>query len=484
MGAREQWVCYECVRDRHLADEIRTDGEVRECTCCQRDDLQCWEIEALAARVKEVFDANYELTPSEPEPWEQAMLRDKESSYEWTRDGESPGDIVQELTGLSEEVCVDIVDCWDSGRGYRSYKDVDYEDPYGSDACYVMSRASHHEIEERWRELQEELSHKSRFFSRTPGAFLDDLFEDVQTLQGYDGPIIETHTPAEFPGIFRGRTAFDEDDVRSIVEGLPDQLGALRGRRVSAGRMNAAGVTVMYGALEEDTCVAEVRAPVGSMVVIGKFKLLRPIRVLNLMRLERCYADISLFDPNAQKLSDRMAFLRSLSRRLSVPVFNHNAPLDYLVTQCIAEYIAALEPRIDGVAFASAQAGGDAMNLVLFDEACHVAPLDQPAGTVSELETYFEDDKDMQASRTLVFRAPEAAAGQSDAAPLLDDDEFALPLPQIKRRSRTLEPTLQLDLESIRVHLVKRVTYDSEPRRVSVHQEIGAPNEDFGAADF
>ena len=35
--------------------------------------------------------------------------------------------------------------------------------------------------------------------------------------------------------------------------------------------MNAAGISVFYGAMEEETCIAEARAPVGSYVVIGRF---------------------------------------------------------------------------------------------------------------------------------------------------------------------------------------------------------------------
>ena len=39
--------------------------------------------------------------------------------------------------------------------------------------------------------------------------------------------------------------------------------------------LNAEGIPVFYGALEKDTCVSEVRAPVGSNVVLARFRLLR-----------------------------------------------------------------------------------------------------------------------------------------------------------------------------------------------------------------
>ena len=43
--------------------------------------------------------------------------------------------------------------------------------------------------------------------------------------------------------------------------------------------------------------------PVSSKVAIGKFKLLRPIRVLNLKTLERYYELHSIFIPSIQKKS-------------------------------------------------------------------------------------------------------------------------------------------------------------------------------------
>ena len=53
--------------------------------------------------------------------------------------------------------------------------------------------------------------------------------------------------------------------------------------------MNAQGIPVFYGAMEESTCVSEVRPPVGSYVVLAKFELLRPMRLLDLLTLKDVY---------------------------------------------------------------------------------------------------------------------------------------------------------------------------------------------------
>ena len=41
--------------------------------------------------------------------------------------------------------------------------------------------------------------------------------------------------------------------------------------------MNAPGIRAFYGAMEESTCLAEIRAPVGSHVVVGRFQFTRPV---------------------------------------------------------------------------------------------------------------------------------------------------------------------------------------------------------------
>ncbi len=60
--------------------------------------------------------------------------------------------------------------------------------------------------------------------------------------------------------------------------------------------MNAPGISVFYGALDEATCIAEARAPVGSHVVVAKFHLLRPVRLLDFDALtptsSNCNGDI------------------------------------------------------------------------------------------------------------------------------------------------------------------------------------------------
>ena len=61
--------------------------------------------------------------------------------------------------------------------------------------------------------------------------------------------------------------------------------------------MNAQGISVFYGASDLATALAEIRPPVGSRVLVGKFDLARPVRLLDVEALRSVYVGGSIFDP-------------------------------------------------------------------------------------------------------------------------------------------------------------------------------------------
>ena len=118
--------------------------------------------------------------------------------------------------------------------------------------------------------------------------------------------------------------------------------------------------TIRYNprALDEHTCAAEARAPVGSDVVVAKFELLRPVRLLDFDALAEVYDEGSHFDPEYCVRRGRWAFLRQLVREVSMPVMPQDEAFEYLPTQAVAEYLAQkASPPVDGIVFRSTQTG-------------------------------------------------------------------------------------------------------------------------------
>ena len=83
----ELWICDQCVAEPFLSSEIASTGKIAVCSYCESED-QCWTIEQLADRVEQAFAEHYVRTSNEPDDWQQSLLRDRESDYEWERNGE------------------------------------------------------------------------------------------------------------------------------------------------------------------------------------------------------------------------------------------------------------------------------------------------------------------------------------------------------------------------------------------------------------
>ena len=95
---------------------------------------------------------------------------------------------------------------------------------------------------------------------------------------------------------------------------------------------------MFHGALDADTCIAEIRAPVGSSVVIDKFEIIRPLRLLDLDAFRHIFVEqASFFDPGFRGLRDKAYFLGRLVSIMSRPVMPSDEDFQYLATQAVAE---------------------------------------------------------------------------------------------------------------------------------------------------
>ena len=247
------------------------------------------------------------------------------------------------------------------------------------------------------------------------------------------------------------------EELKSILELPSREIGPPPSKLAKAGRMNPQGISVFYGAMDKHTCMSEVRAPVGSSVVVGKFELLTTIRLLDLDALAGVYAGGSIFDPDYIERKGRAAFFRHLVSEISRPVMPQDEGLEYLSTQAVAEYLAQkTNPRIDGIIFRSSQTGGEGRNLVLFNHACVVEPYTLPEGSSSEVSLPLNilDEPDIFDDIVVYETVPSnpiegnttTREVDMNTSPirLVEDDES-------KDFANYSDPTLRLDIERIEV---------------------------------
>ena len=469
-------ICHECICDGFLAAEVQEQGEFGKCYYCG-DDGSVVSLDSIGDRVDDMLQEHFCLTPLGPEEPHELFLYKERG---WERRGDEVELIIAETAGLDETPATDLTSLLSDRYAYRAAKDG-FENPYGPEAMYEARKVSGLGFRLTWEEFRREIQRRSRFFNANSEELLAEIFGGLNALANPRGnPIIRTFEPEEQHYFFwRGRIAESPQKLKPILESPDQELGPPPSGFATAGRMNAHGISVFYGAMEQLTCLSELRPPVGSSVVVGKFEVLRPLTLLDLRALSDAYVKASCFDPDYSTHRARTAFLRRLVREISRPVLPEDEQFEYLHTQVIAEYLAQkADPRFDGMIYPSSQMGGSADNVVLFNHSSRVEPYELPKGSSIEVDipikNQLDEDDDFDDGILVVETVPakvkedEPPTGQGTTQrralrafldDLLEEPEDDRPL------------ALRLDMESVTVLDVDAAKYIPTERPVIRHRQ-------------
>lgn len=401
-------LCYKCVTDDYLSEEIRQNGISRVCTYCKKK-RRSYTISQMADRVEQAFEQHFE--PTNDQPTEEEYYRqhsDPESTYWWYREGESLPFLLEDMGGIPEKAAGDIQAILQT-RYYDH--DTDFEEQrFSSEALYEMKGVSDHLWQQDWEEFERVIQSESRFFSKKVYDYLSRIFNGLEKFTSYKSvPLIrKTGSPKGIEGLYRARVFQDRDEMLLAIKNPDQQIGTPSSKFARGGRMNAQGVAVFYGATSYELALAEVRPPVGSKVVIGYFEILRPLRLLDLTALRNARAEGSIFDPEYAPLREKALFLTHLVDRIALPVMPAQESKDYLSTQIIADFLAeAHNPPYDGIIFSSTQSKKEGANVVLFHRAARVQPIEVIAGsTITAHSSIYEPAEGEYESYNVVVRPP------------------------------------------------------------------------------
>jgi hypothetical protein len=324
------------------------------------------------------------------------------------------------------------------------------------------------------RSFKNSLKTEVRFFSRTAANHLASIFDGIGELQTRDGrPLVVDAGPGtDFHTLYRAR-GFQSDLKLEAALGRPDiHLGSPPAPLAVAGRMNARGISVFYGANNQKAAIAEVRPPVGSQVAVAQFEIIRKLRLLDLTALSDASVTGSICDFGLAGKVDGAVFLRSLSRRITPPVTSNDGPFEYLATQAIADFLATeASVPIDGIIFPSVQTAGDVFNVVLFHKAARVEAMNVPEGTQISASTgrwtedgWVEDYEVFEKVLPLHNEKNEQEPEWPDLAAIAE----AMPLDP--RDADWRDASLRIMSESIEVHRVKRVEFATDEFTVKRHR--------------
>ncbi len=468
----EKRICYRCIGNGYLSVEVEANGTPIKCSYCISAEASI-SLDDLANRVQCVIEEHFERTPSEPNWMDSILIREGMIDV-WLPDGQQVKYLIMDITDTAEEVARDVADILSANYEHRAKKYGD-ENPYDSETHYEERGPNDSRFRLSWELFCYEIMYKERFFPRSAEPVLGEIFEDLPSLTTYDGtPVVREVTPLDSDfSIWRARTAQSDEELKKILESPDHQLGPPPPGLSEVSRMNPRGVSVFYGAMDPETCVAEVRPPVGSHVVLGKFRLLRAVTLLDLGALSKVFAKPSYFEPTYGFKKAKASFIRHFVTEISRPVMPRDVEREYLPTQFVASYLAhRAEPVLDGIIFPSSQTADDGQNIVLFNSARGVKPYSIPEG--SERTVYVdsdlndEDDDDIFISEIVPSAVPEEDAdtqrGQRDYDRTTDYDDT-------EEHKINVSHTLELDIVSIEVRGIKSVKFDTHSRRVTRHRQ-------------
>lgn len=438
-------ICSDCVSDAYLKGVIDQSQETDQaCDYCGRV-APTIEMGSLAEMCNEVIDNFYEVS----------SLTDAVIHYGWTAKGsdlpeilytllDPPSDAVDDLVGLLGEMWFD----WSS-----------HEHQYGEDPSFIEKSSLGWELGLDWRQMEDSLRYEARFLNPAAANLLEKIFgsiEDDRT-QIDGGVVVHLGAGSELDTLFRARVFQTTDAMEDAFEHPERHFGPPPPGKGSAGRMNAKGLPVFYGATKPEVAISEVRPPVGGHVVVAQFKVIRPLRVLDLRKLGtiKLKPDASYFDPDTVKQATRNDFLRGLTHEIGMPVVPELEDHQYIVTQAIADFLATHQKlNLDGIIFPSAQhLENETVNLgsnvILFNKASVVKFADQQNSKRTQVYL-FEHDEDGRRLEPRIWT------------------EVRLDESKNMWQSRDLPvPVLQLDLDAISIYSINGVRYETSSLSVS-----------------
>ena len=459
-------ICFNCVGEDFLKSQISNPKRYGICFYCNEETKHI-TIEELSELIETAFDQHYCRTLDHPTSLQHTMLTDKESDYEWERDGEEVVYAIMNAADIPEEAASDIQTILEAKfYDFESAK-MGEETEFSSGTYYEESGTNDERWQDEWRGFEHLLRTEARFFSRSASCLLTSVFKGIDTMRTRDGrPLIVDAGPGtEFSSVFRAR-CFQLDEKLKNALAIPDKhLGSPPSADAYAGRMNAHGISVFYGANNPQVALAEVRPPVGSQVAVARFDIIRPIRLLDLTALSEVSMSGSIFDPTFIDLLEQTMFLRNLSHRITIPVMPDHETFEYLTTQAIADFLATEnEPSLDGVIYPSVQAVDVALNFVLFHQAARVGEIELPKRTEISVALGQMYEEGWEREYTVIEEVPPQEEEPKNS--VLSVFEAEWPTPGLDARLSTLK----IDLNSVRVHTVDSVKFSTSEYPVLRHR--------------
>lgn len=280
-------------------------------TNATREDVPYDKLRSISTTIEEVLIHNEEIFSNELEDDEEkisALLDDlfKESGPSW-HDKANGSD-----------------DKWEGGKASIVLKDKFF---FGE---------NDNPLSDTWESFKYYVKHISRFFDMSADHFRETTLERFLEILQAMAKTLPLGTD-----IWRARIMKPGDGrvlkVRRHLEcGSPPRNFAI------PLRMNPSGISYFYGAEDKTTCLEEVRVKRRNRVLLGKFRTKMELNIVDLSH-KVCIGPGSIFDPNYDHSYNWSSkFVAEFIKEVSRPISSDEAPIEYVPTQILCEYIRKL----------------------------------------------------------------------------------------------------------------------------------------------
>jgi hypothetical protein len=401
-----------------------------------------------------------------------------EGDYDWERRGDPITQVIEECAEIELEPAEDIQKVLEKRHHHFDPDNMGEEEPFDDDAHYASADVDVAESQASWFQFEKVLKTQARYFSRIAESTLTSIFEGIADHKTRDGrPVLVDAGPEEqLAAFYRARVFQSDKKLEEALKRPEKDIGPPPPEAATTGRMNAHGISVFYGATDAMVALSEVRPPVGSKVVVARFRLLQPVRLLDVEALREVNTTGSVFDRDFLPRLERAKFLKWLSRRITMPVMPDDQPYEYLATQAVADFLATnANPPLDGILYPAVQGGKGKLNVVLFHKSARVQSLDIPKDTEIVSQLYEQNDDGVEIypwvweQVPLTTALPEAVPIRLEPEGLLTSEPLDSPNPE-DYDYEGRKPMLKLDIQDLQVHVVKGIEFDVESHSVHRHR--------------
>jgi hypothetical protein len=273
---------------------------------------------------------------------------------------------------------------------------------YSEEYSYVVHQPALGEHGRMWTKFRRSLLHYQRFFNKEARDLIVQIFEGIQYQRDASSQMpVYIIGPEDLQSTFlRARIANDPETRRKIEENLAENLGPPPERLRRAGRLNSSGTPAFYAAFDFETCVAELRPSVGSIVVAAEFRITEEICVLDTTRFDAKPKQTNPFAVGAIRRTAQWQFMQNFMGEIARPISPNDEHLEYIPTQAVAEYLThhhrfvfrGAERTIDAIIYRSAQRPAG-KNIAILGKAAVCGPT--PEDRLAKKARQDADDKEL-----------------------------------------------------------------------------------------